>query len=228
MQTLSLRPRGESAAVKYDTNLTDLAAGDYVIIETNIGSEWAIVASPPVSKKNNAKDNAMVLRRADDKDMKQINLLIKSAPYAKQKAAETAERYKLDMKIISAHYTFSADKIIIYFSADSRIDFRELVKNLAGILRARIELRQIGSRDEVKIKGAIGCCGCECCCKRFLNEFPDSTIKMAKTQNIALNPDKINGMCGRIKCCLSYENDEYERHGCPKKCKECPNGLSNR
>jgi cell fate regulator YaaT (PSP1 superfamily) len=120
------------------------------------------------------------------------------------------------MHIISAHYNFDASKVTIYFSADQRVDFRELVRALSSALHTRTELRQIGARDEVKIKGALATCGCECCCKKFAHEYPDVSIKMAKNQNIALNPDKINGMCGRLKCCLAYEDDNYRNGNADK------------
>jgi cell fate regulator YaaT (PSP1 superfamily) len=190
---------------KFDTNEENLAVGDNVIVESDTGAEWGVVVSSPVAKKSNAHDNAVILRRADEKDEKQIALLKKSAVFATAKATELAEKLKLDLKIISAHYRFDASHVIIYFSADKRVDFRDLVRNLAGALRTRIELRQIGVRDEVKLFGALGCCGCECCCKRFAHDYPDVNIKMAKEQGLALNPDKLNGMCGRLKCCLSYE-----------------------
>jgi cell fate regulator YaaT (PSP1 superfamily) len=194
---------------RFDTNAEDLAVGDYVIVETDTGSEWGVAVSAPAEKKQNSKDNAMVLRKADEKDIRQINILLKSAVYAKAKATELIEKLKLEMHIISAYYNFDAGKVTIYFSAEQRVDFRELVRTLASALRTRIELHQIGPRDEVKIKGALASCGCECCCKRFAHEYPDVTVKMAKNQNIALNPDKINGMCGRLKCCLCYEENTY-------------------
>jgi cell fate regulator YaaT (PSP1 superfamily) len=214
MQTLTIKICDNTPA-KFDTELEDLAVGSYVIVETDAGSEWGVVISSPAPKAANARSNAMVLRRADVKDERQIALLLKSAVYAKAKCTELVEKLKLEMKVISAHYNFDASKVLIYFSADSRVDFRELVRQLGGALRTRVELRQIGVRDEVKIKGGFGTCGCECCCKRFCRDYPDVSVKMAKNQNIALNPDKINGICGRLKCCLSYEDDNY-RDGKPQ------------
>jgi len=208
MQTINVKICGMDQMSKFDTNIEKLKSGDYVIVEFETGAEWAVVASEPINKKPGSKANAMVLRKADDKDERQIALLQKSAMYAKQKATELAEKLKLDMKIISAHYSFDASKVTIFFSADGRVDFREFVRMLAGTLRTRIDLHQIGSRDEVKITGGLGPCGQECCCKRFANDYPEVSIKMAKNQNIALNPDKINGVCGRLKCCLSYEDDD--------------------
>jgi cell fate regulator YaaT (PSP1 superfamily) len=208
MQTLTIKVCDNQAA-KFDADDENLTVGDYVIVESDTGSEWGVVASAPTEKRATAKENAQVLRKADAKDEKQIALLLKSAVYAKAKCGELVEKLKLDMKVISAYYNFDASKVTIYFSAEQRVDFRELVRQLSGTLRTRTELRQIGARDEVKIKGAVGTCGCVCCCKKFWNEYPEVSIKMAKNQGIALNPDKINGMCGRLKCCLSYEDDNY-------------------
>jgi cell fate regulator YaaT (PSP1 superfamily) len=207
MQTINVRICDNSQTTKFDTETDGLSVGDFVIVETETGAEWGIAASSPTEKRQNAKANNMVLRKADKKDEQQIALLLKSAVFAKQKAIECAEKFKLPMKIISAHYSLSAGHVTVYFSAEQRVDFRELVRTLAGTLRARIELRQIGVRDEVKIKGALGTCGCECCCRRFCRNYPEVNIKMAKQQNLSLNPDKINGMCGRLKCCLSYEDN---------------------
>lgn len=214
MQTLTVKIC-DNIPFQFDTELDDLKVGTYVIVETDAGSEWGVVASSPIPKRANAKDNAMVLRSADAKDEKQIALLLKSAVYAKTKCTELIEKLKLDMKVTSAHYNFDASKVMIYFSADQRVDFRELVRQLGGTLRTRVELRQIGARDEVKVKGGFGTCGCECCCKRYCREYPEVSVKMAKNQNIALNPDKINGICGRLKCCLSYEDHNY-RDGKPQ------------
>ena len=120
------------------------------------------------------------------------------------------KQFKLDMNIMSAYYTFDASKVVIDFSAEQRIDFRELVRSLASALRTRIELHQVGARDEVKALGALGVCGQECCCKRFAHSYPDVSIKMAKEQGLSLNPTKISGSCGRLMCCLNYEQESYE------------------
>ena len=133
-------------------------------------------------------------------------MLLKSADFAIGKATEQVAKLHLEMKILSAHYTFDAAKVTIYFAAEQRVDFRELVRHLTGILHTRVELRQISARDEVKNMGAMGPCGQECCCTRFCHNYPEVSIKMAKEQNISLTPEKINGVCGRLKCCLSYES----------------------
>ena len=200
---------GESnPPAKYDTDI-DLKAGDIVIVETANGAEWGIADSAPTARRNNNSNYNMVLRIADEKDHKQINILKTSAKHALRIAGEKVEKHKLDMKLLSAHYTLDGNKVIFQFSAENRVDFRELVKDLAYTLRARIELRQVGARDEAKVIGAMGTCGMPCCCARFIEDFDNVTIKMAKNQNISLNPQKINGMCGRLLCCLAYENDHY-------------------
>lgn len=205
MKTYHVRVFNETQTTKFDSELDDLKPNEYVIVETDTGAEWGVVANEGVEKKKHEPSHAQILRRANTKDQSQINLLLKSAQFAKEKAAAMAEQLKLDMHIMSAHYTFDASKVVIDFSADQRVDFREMVRNLASALRTRIELRQIGARDEVKALGALGPCGQECCCKRFCHNYPEVSIKMAKEQNISLTPEKINGVCGRLKCCLSYE-----------------------
>lgn len=209
MRTYHVRVFNETQTTKFDSDITDLKPNEYVIVETPSGAEWGVVANEGVDKKNHEPNHAQIFRRATAKDQSQINLLLKSAQFAQEKAATLAEQLKLDMKIMSAHYTFDASKVVIDFSAEQRVDFRELVRNLASALRTRIELRQIGARDEVKAIGALGPCGQECCCKRFCHNYPDVSIKMAKQQNLSLTPEKINGICGRLKCCLSYEREKW-------------------
>ena len=205
MKTYHVRVFNEPQTTKFDTDIEDLKTNEYVIVETPSGAEWGQVADDGLSKHKHEPNHAQIFRRATTKDQSQINLLLKSAQFAKDKATTLAGELKLDMKILSAHYTFDASKVVIDFSADQRVDFRELVRKLASILHTRIELRQIGARDEVKALGALGPCGQECCCKRFCHNYPDVSIKMAKEQNLSLTPEKINGVCGRLKCCLSYE-----------------------
>lgn len=209
MWTYNVRVCNYTQTTKFDSDIANLRVGDYVIVELETGAEWGTIAAAGVAKKNHDKELAHILRQATPKDTSQINLLIKSATYAEQKATELVTKLKLDMKIMSAHYTFDASKVVIFFAAEQRVDFRELVRLLAGTLRTRIELRQVGARDEVKALGALGPCGQECCCKRFCHHYPEVSIKMAKKQNVTLNPDKINGICGRLKCCLSYEQEKW-------------------
>lgn len=208
MKTYHVRVFNETQTTKFDSDITDLKPNEYVIVETANGSEWGVVADEGVDKKKYEPNHAQIFRRATPKDQSQINLLLKSAEFAKEKATTMAEQLKLDMHVMSAHYTFDASKVVIDFSAEQRVDFRELVRNLASALHTRIELHQIGARDEVKAIGALGPCGQECCCKRFCHNYPDVSIKMAKQQNLSLTPEKINGICGRLKCCLSYEDSK--------------------
>lgn len=208
MKTYHVRVFNQTQTTKFDSEITDLKPEEYVIVESPTGSEWGVVADEGVNKKKHEPNHAQIFRRATAKDETQIKLLLKSAEFAKEKATEMVAQFKLDMKIMSAYYTFDASKVVINFSAEQRIDFRELVRNLAGALRTRIELHQIGARDEVKAVGALGVCGQECCCKRFCHNYPDVSIKMAKQQNLSLTPEKINGICGRLKCCLSYETEK--------------------
>lgn len=206
-KTVQVQIGGNNPTQKFDTEI-ELHTGDKVIVETANGAEWGVVANEPsVSKKH--QSNNLVLRIADKQDEKTIADLQAAAMRAMKTVEEKIGKFNLDMKPLSAHYTFDGNKIIINFYSENRVDFRELVKELAYALRTRIELRQVGARDEAKIVGAIGTCGMQCCCGRFLNNFDNITIKMAKNQNISLNPQKINGMCGRLLCCLAYENEHY-------------------
>jgi len=206
-QTVLVQIGGNNPATKFDTTHA-LRIGDRVIVETSNGAEWGVV-SGEVKTAKQSQSNNMVLRVCDDADNKTIENLERQAKNAFRVAEEKIAKYKLDMKLISTHYTFDANKVIMNFFSENRVDFRELVKDLAYSLRARIELRQVGARDEAKLVGGLGSCGMECCCKRFLNDFENVSIKMAKNQNISLNPQKINGACGRLLCCLGYENDHY-------------------
>ena len=206
-KTVQIQIGGNNPVTKFDTEI-ELKTGDKVIVETANGAEWGIVAAEPSEPKKHQSNN-MVLRVADAHDEKVIADLQSAAVRAMKTAEEKIAKFKLDMKLLSAHYTFDGNKVLLNFYSEHRVDFRELVKELAYALRARIELRQVGARDEAKIVGAMGQCGMECCCGRFLNNFDNITIKMAKNQNISLNPQKINGMCGRLLCCLGYENEHY-------------------
>ena len=210
-KTVKVQLGGVNPTVKYDTEI-DLAFGDMVIVEGASGAEWGIVISEPISSKGKPGNN-MVLRIADQNDKTTIEKLREQAKHALKVAAEKIEKLNLEMKLINAYYTLDGNKVLIQFYSDNRVDFRQLVKDLAFALRTRIELKQVGSRDEAKIVGAMGPCGMQCCCERFLENFENITIKMAKTQDISLNPQKINGMCGRLLCCLAYENDYYQEIG---------------
>ena len=152
-----------------------------------------------------------VIRKATDQDVRQLVANKEKEQSAYQIGLEKIAAHNLPMKLVGVEQTFDGNKIIFYFTADGRIDFRELVKALAAVFRTRIELRQIGVRDEAKMIGGLGCCGRELCCSVWLSDFASVSIRMAKEQNLSLNPAKISGICGRLMCCLKYENESYER-----------------
>lgn len=161
-----------------------------------------------------------VLRRASDNDMKAYRENREKEQEALEVCIQKIKEHQLPMRLIDVEYTFDMGKIIFYFTAEGRVDFRELVKDLAAIFKTRIELRQIGVRDEAKMLGGIAACGRVLCCNAFLGEFEPVSIRMAKEQNLSLNPSKISGICGRLMCCLKYESELYE----PKCAKGCKNG----
>lgn len=186
--------------------------GANVIVETARGLEMGevVIGEKELPESDLVLPLKKVLRIADAADLRQAADNKKKAAEALPKCQAQIERHDLDMKLVDAEYTFDRSKIIFYFTADERVDFRELVKDLAAIFRTRIELRQIGVRDEAKLRGGIGSCGRSFCCASFLEEFAPVSIRMAKDQNLALNPTKISGVCGRLMCCLRFEMSAYE------------------
>lgn len=188
---------------------------DNAIVETARGVEFGTV----VIEEQNVEDDKIiqplkpVIRKATDLDKERLKKNEEKSVQALSICQEKINAHKLDMKLVNAEYTFDGSKVIFYFSSPSRIDFRELVKDLAGVFRIRIELRQIGIRDETKLLGGIAPCGRTCCCSSCLCDFQKVSIKMAKTQGLSLNPSKISGLCGRLMCCLAYENDYYKEVG---------------
>lgn len=190
----------------------NIQKGDKVIVETSRGVEFGSVVTNPKEVEDDEITQPLksVIRVATEED-KRIEIRNKE----KEKEAfeiclEKIRKHGLEMKLIDAEYTFDNNKVLFYFTADGRIDFRELVKDLAAVFRTRIELRQIGVRDETKIRGGIGICGRPLCCHTYLSEFAPVSIKMAKEQNLSLNPTKISGVCGRLMCCLTNEEETYE------------------
>ena len=183
-----------------------------MIVETVRGIEYGkvVIANKEVGEEDVVLPLKKVLRLADEKDHFQVAENRKATKEAFDVCAEKIVEHDLEMKLVDVEYTFDRNKVIFYFTADGRVDFRELVKDLAAIFKTRIELRQIGVRDEAKMLGGIGPCGRMLCCSTFLGDFEPVSIKMAKDQNLSLNPTKISGLCGRLMCCLKYENDEYE------------------
>ena len=187
--------------------------GDCVIVETARGLEYGFVAegNHTVSSKNIVQPLRRVIRIADKKDAEQYERNKELEFSAMEICRKKIDEHKLEMKLIEAEYTFDNSKLMFYFTAESRVDFRELVKDLASVFKTRIELRQIGIRDEAKMLGGIGICGRPFCCSSFLSDFVQVSIKMAKEQNLSLNSTKISGTCGRLMCCLRYEHETYER-----------------
>lgn len=212
MEVVGVRFKQVGKRYYFSPNGNQVKRCDDVIVETARGIEFG----KAITDIKNVDDSEIILplkpiiRVATDEDRKINEKNLEKAKRAHQICIEKIKEHKLDMKMIFTEYTFDNNKILFYFTADDRIDFRELVKDLANIFRTRIELRQIGVRDEVKFIGSIGFCGRETCCTTHLCEFNPVTIKMAKDQSFSLNPSKISGICGRLMCCLAYEQETYE------------------
>lgn len=196
----------------FDPTNIKFKEGDKVIVETVRGVEIGEIAldNRSIPEEEIVAPLRPVIRAATEDDLKKLDEIKKKEKSAFEICEKKIKEHNLEMKLVDVEYTFDCGKILFYFTADGRVDFRELVKSLAGVFRTRIELRQIGVRDEAKILGGIGICGRQLCCKTFLSDFHPVSIKMAKEQNLSLNPTKISGCCGRLMCCLKYENDAYE------------------
>ncbi len=196
----------------FDPEQWEINTGDSVIVETARGLEYGDVVVGPkvVDESELVLPLKKVIRIATEGDTEQVRDNKVKEKEALEICEQKIKKHELDMKLIDVEYTFDASKIIFYFTAEGRIDFRELVKDLASVFRTRIELRQIGIRDEAKMLGGLGCCGRPLCCSTFLGDFEPVSIKMAKEQNLSLNPTKISGICGRLMCCLRYENYHYQ------------------
>ena len=196
----------------FDPDGAQLNAGDHVIIDTARGAEFGICAggNHTIPMKDVVAPLRKVIRLATAQDEKTIAENRAKEKKAYEVCLQKIEEHQLDMQLVSAECAFDGSKILFYFTADERVDFRELVKNLASVFHTRIELRQIGVRDKAKMVGGLGICGRPFCCASFLDDFQPVSIKMAKTQNLSLNPTKISGTCGRLMCCLKYEQDAYE------------------
>jgi cell fate regulator YaaT (PSP1 superfamily) len=212
IKVIGVRFRTAGKIYFFDPGRLSIKRGEHVIVETARGIEYGTVVGDPreVEDEKVIQPLKPVLRVATAKDGEQ-----EAANKLKEKEAfkiclEKIRKHELDMKLIDAEYTFDNNKVLFYFTADGRIDFRELVKDLAAVFKTRIELRQIGVRDETKIVGGVGICGRALCCHSYLSEFVPVSIKMAKEQNLSLNPTKISGVCGRLMCCLKNEEETYE------------------
>jgi cell fate regulator YaaT (PSP1 superfamily) len=190
----------------------NLIEGDYVIIEHDRGLDYGQIIYPKdaIEDAKSKEPIKKILRRATESDLKQIEENRTKAKEAFNTCCKKIEEHKLDMKLVHGEYSFDRSKIIFYFTASGRVDFRNLVKDLAKIFKVRIELRQIGVRDEAKFFGGFGPCGRELCCAKFLKDFEPVSIKMAKEEGLPLNPPKISGLCGRLMCCLSFEYETYK------------------
>lgn len=195
----------------FSKNDIDLNLKDYVIVETEKGQQYGKIIEFKNSEDINLDNIKSILRKATEEDEETFLDNKKRALDAVDKCKKLVKELALKMTVIDASFTFDRKQLLINFYADERIDFRELAKRLANIYHARIELRQIGARDKAREISGIGVCGRELCCSKFLNHIDSVTMNMAKNQNIALNPNKINGQCGRLLCCLAYENEEYLR-----------------
>ncbi|KKM12882.1 stage 0 sporulation protein [Clostridiales bacterium PH28_bin88] len=196
----------------FDPGEIALEMGDGVIVETARGVEYGevVVAPRMVEDEEVVTPLKKVVRKADSEDRAKVDENRQKEREAFKICQEKIAAHGLPMKLVDVEYTFDVGKIIFYFTAEGRVDFRELVKDLASVFRTRIELRQIGVRDEAKMLGGLGACGRVLCCSSFLGDFDPVSIRMAKEQNLSLNPTKISGICGRLMCCLRYENDAYE------------------
>ena len=196
----------------FDPGQNQLEKGSLVVVETARGIECGEVVIPnkEVADSTIVKPLKPVLRPATPEDKRRAKENAEKEQRAMRVCQEKIAAHKLDMKLVDVEYTFDNSKILFYFTADGRVDFRDLVKDLASVFRTRIELRQIGVRDEAKMLGGLGICGRPFCCSQFLSDFQPVSIKMAKEQGLSLNPTKISGSCGRLMCCLKYEQDAYE------------------
>lgn len=212
MKVVGVRFRTAGKVYYFDPGKYKIQKGDHVIVETARGIEYGTVASGTMEVEGEKIPQPLkpVLRIATQRDDKQEAENREKEKEAFKICLEKIQKHKLEMKLIDAEYTFDNNKVLFYFTADGRIDFRELVKDLASVFKTRIELRQIGVRDETKILGGIGICGRALCCHTYLPEFAPVSIKMAKEQNLSLNPTKISGVCGRLMCCLKNEEETYE------------------
>ncbi|MBE5953765.1 MAG: stage 0 sporulation protein [Lachnospiraceae bacterium] len=211
-EVIGVRFRDNGKIYFFDPLRFNVQVGEFVIVETARGVEYGkvVLGRREIDEKKMNSAIKPIIRIAEDKDHKKYQDNQEKNKKAYNICLEKIAKHGLEMKLIDAEYTFDNSKVLFYFTADGRIDFRELVKDLAAVFKTRIELRQIGVRDETKIVGGIGICGRELCCNKHLSEFVPVSIKMAKEQNLSLNPTKISGVCGRLMCCLKHEQDTYE------------------
>lgn len=225
MKTIAVTFEGSPVRypLEYNDEKINLVKGQILLVETSRGLELVKTISSSSKRIEAVKTEKTFEESIENMDNEKLNFIriatqsdintskenLKFAETIKTETKKLIQKYELEMKISSIRVTLDKSKAVIYFTAENRVDFRELVKELANIFKVRIELRQVGSRDEARLMGGIGPCGKKCCCKEFLNDFGHVSIKMAKNQNLSLNPTKISGLCGRLMCCLDYENQYY-------------------
>lgn len=212
MNVIGVRFKPAGKTYYFDPLDMEIRPGNHVIVETARGMEYGevVMGIKSIEAEQFKKPVKGVIRIATDEDTEKYNKNKELEKEAYKICIEKIRKHNLEMKLVEVEYTFDGTKILFYFTADGRVDFRELVKDLATVFKTRIELRQIGVRDEAKTLGSIGVCGKSLCCSQFLGEFAPVSIKMAKEQGLSLNPTKISGACGRLMCCLKYEQDTYE------------------
>ncbi|MCH5210459.1 MAG: stage 0 sporulation family protein [Oscillospiraceae bacterium] len=212
LNVIGVRFKSAGKTYYFDPRGLDVSCGDHVIVETSRGMEYGdvVMGRKSIEAEHFQKPVKEVIRIATEEDTRRFRRNKELEKEAYNICLEKIQKHKLEMKLVEVEYTFDGNKILFYFTADGRVDFRELVKDLANVFKTRIELRQIGVRDEAKTLGSIGICGRGLCCSEFLGEFASVSIKMAKEQGLSLNPSKISGTCGRLMCCLKYEQDTYE------------------
>lgn len=211
VKVVGVRFKNAGKVYYFDPDELDIKLNDNVIVETARGMEFGTITMDVTDIKSEdvVQPLKKIVRIANAEDIKRHADNEKKKDKAMSMCQEKINKHNLDMKLIDVEYTFDNNKIVFYFTSDGRVDFRELVKDLAGVFKMRIELRQIGVRDEAKMLGGIGSCGKGLCCATWLSDFQPVSIKMAKVQSLSLNPTKISGICGRLMCCLKYENDVY-------------------
>ncbi|WP_164670603.1 PSP1 domain-containing protein [Virgibacillus doumboii] len=212
IEVIGVRFKKAGKIYYFDPGNSNVKVDSYVVVETVRGIEFGkvVITNKQVDEEDVVLPLKKVIRIADEKDKLTVVENQEHAEKAFAACSEKITEHNLDMNLVEVEYTFDRNKIIFYFTADGRVDFRNLVKDLAAQFKTRIELRQIGVRDEAKMLGGLGPCGRMLCCSTFLGDFEPVSIKMAKDQNLSLNPAKISGLCGRLMCCLKYENDDYE------------------
>ncbi len=207
---VQIRKRENGRIVSYDIGELRLEPGDYCVLEAERGVDYGQVCTEPADAEGQGEEPLRkIIRKVTPEDLGRIDSNREEADNAFGVCQKKIEEKELPMKLVAAEYSFDKSRLLFYFTADGRVDFRELVKELAGVFKTRIELRQIGVRDEAKMLGGVGPCGRHLCCASFLHDFEPINIRMAKTQRQPLDPEKISGVCGRLLCCLKYEDEFY-------------------